>query len=172
MNDENLVPNSERTPKERSDIARKGGIASGKARRQRKTLRETARAIVELQIGEGERADIDKASSINDFISSGAHTIEEAMILGQVAVLTSKESSRKEKAQATKLLMQMLGEDTVEVTVRKDVTTITYDEAMRWIARERDRQLDRRRLRRHARGARRPRGDGPCHEDELARLRP
>ena len=40
MNEENLIPNSERTPKERQEIARKGGIASGKARRERKTLKE------------------------------------------------------------------------------------------------------------------------------------
>lgn len=40
MNESNLIPNSERTPKERQELARKAGIASGKARRERKTLKE------------------------------------------------------------------------------------------------------------------------------------
>ena len=40
-NPENIInANSERTPQERQEIARKGGIASGAARRQKKTMRE------------------------------------------------------------------------------------------------------------------------------------
>ncbi len=40
-NPENIInANSKRTPKERQEIARKGGIASGDARRQKKTMRE------------------------------------------------------------------------------------------------------------------------------------
>lgn len=40
-NEKNIInANSERTPKERQEIARKGGIASGDARRQKKTMRE------------------------------------------------------------------------------------------------------------------------------------
>lgn len=35
-----IIANSKRTPKERHEIARKGGIASGDARRQKKTMRE------------------------------------------------------------------------------------------------------------------------------------
>ena len=35
-----MKPNTERTPKERSELARKAGKASGKARRQRKEFRE------------------------------------------------------------------------------------------------------------------------------------
>ena len=36
MNEQNLVPNTERTPSERQTIARNAGIASGIARRERK----------------------------------------------------------------------------------------------------------------------------------------
>lgn len=39
-NEQNLVPNSKRTPSERRENARKAGIASGKARREKKTFRE------------------------------------------------------------------------------------------------------------------------------------
>lgn len=38
MNEKNLIPNSERTPSELKEITRKGGIASGEARRKKKRL--------------------------------------------------------------------------------------------------------------------------------------
>lgn len=40
MNEENLIPFNQLTEEEQRKIARKGGIASGKARKERKTLRE------------------------------------------------------------------------------------------------------------------------------------
>lgn len=39
-NEQNLIPNSERSPSEVRANGRKGGIASGEARRAKKTLRE------------------------------------------------------------------------------------------------------------------------------------
>ena len=39
-NEQNLIPNSERTPSELREMARNGGLASGEARRKRKTLKE------------------------------------------------------------------------------------------------------------------------------------
>lgn len=52
--DENLVPNSERTPKKRQEIARKAGIASGKARREKKACREWLEAALESVIKDKE----------------------------------------------------------------------------------------------------------------------
>lgn len=46
-NEKNLIPNSERTSSELREMARKGGIASGRARRQKKTLSELAKMIAE-----------------------------------------------------------------------------------------------------------------------------
>lgn len=46
-NEKNLIPNSERTPSELREMTRKGGIASGQARRQKKTLSELAKMIAE-----------------------------------------------------------------------------------------------------------------------------
>ena len=48
MNESNLIPNSERTPEERQELARKGGIASGESRRRRKTLKEELLALLEI----------------------------------------------------------------------------------------------------------------------------
>lgn len=39
-NEQNLIPNSERTESERKEIARLGGKASGEARRRKKLMRE------------------------------------------------------------------------------------------------------------------------------------
>lgn len=38
--EENLIQNSDRTPEERQEQARKAGIASGEARRRKRTLKE------------------------------------------------------------------------------------------------------------------------------------
>jgi hypothetical protein len=40
MNEENLIPFSERSKEEARTLGRKGGIKSGESRRQRKTLKE------------------------------------------------------------------------------------------------------------------------------------
>ncbi len=46
-NEKNLKPQNKRTKSEQREIARKGGIASGEARRKRKTLREELLALLE-----------------------------------------------------------------------------------------------------------------------------
>lgn len=45
MNEKNLIPNEERTPRERRENARKAGIASGKARREKKTIQNILTAL-------------------------------------------------------------------------------------------------------------------------------
>lgn len=46
-NEQNLIPNSERTPSERRENARKAGIASGKARREKADLRKQLQVFLE-----------------------------------------------------------------------------------------------------------------------------
>lgn len=46
-NEQNLKPLNERTKKEQREIAKKGGIASGESRRQRKTLKEELEILLE-----------------------------------------------------------------------------------------------------------------------------
>lgn len=45
-NEKNLIPNSERTPQQLREQTRKAGIASGEARRRRKTLKEELLALL------------------------------------------------------------------------------------------------------------------------------
>ncbi len=47
---DNLIPNSERTPEELREITRKGGIASGKARRKKANLRKAFETILQAEV--------------------------------------------------------------------------------------------------------------------------
>lgn len=51
----NLKPNTERTPKERVELARKAGKASGRKRRERKTIADALRKVLEEPIAKGSR---------------------------------------------------------------------------------------------------------------------
>lgn len=46
-NEQNLIPNSERTPEQIREMASNGGVKSGKVRRQKADLRKAAQAILE-----------------------------------------------------------------------------------------------------------------------------
>ena len=48
MNEENLIPNSERSPEELREMGRKGGIKSGEARREKKLFKEA----IEKKLGQ------------------------------------------------------------------------------------------------------------------------
>jgi len=50
VNEKNLIPNSERSPSEVRENGRKGGIKSGEVRREQKTYREMARAMLSATI--------------------------------------------------------------------------------------------------------------------------
>ena len=52
-NNKNLRPQTERTKSEQREIAKKGGIASGEARRRKKTIRETLEMMLSGQMPDG-----------------------------------------------------------------------------------------------------------------------
>ena len=52
MNEKNLIPNSERSPKEVRENGRKGGIKSGKVRREQKAYRDMAKAMLSATIAD------------------------------------------------------------------------------------------------------------------------
>ena len=53
MNDHNLIPQDQRTKSEQRKIAKQGGVASGKARRERKKLAQALREMMDEKIAEG-----------------------------------------------------------------------------------------------------------------------
>lgn len=50
MNDKNLIPNSKRSPTEVRENSRKGGIASGKARREKRTIQQILNTVIDGKI--------------------------------------------------------------------------------------------------------------------------
>lgn len=59
-NEQNLIKNSDRSPSQRRENARKAGIASGAARRRRKNLSELAKIIAENPVPEAAKAKLAK----------------------------------------------------------------------------------------------------------------
>lgn len=51
-NEQNLIPNSERSPEELREMAANGGRASGEARRRKKSLREAAELYLSLPVSD------------------------------------------------------------------------------------------------------------------------
>lgn len=80
---ENLIPQSERTKSEQRVIARKGGIASGKARREKKLMRETLDVLLSMPIKNGKFADVD---DIRNFaaIKGKNISVQEAIMIAQI----------------------------------------------------------------------------------------
>lgn len=71
-NPQNLIPQSEKSPEERSRIARMGQIASTEAKRRKKTFREAMEAILEKEV-------LDKSGNKIDLLTAiSAKQIEKA----------------------------------------------------------------------------------------------
>lgn len=68
MNDENLIPNSERSPSELREMGRKGGIRSGEVRRQDKRIRENAELLAKIftESEEGKKLIADLRKQLRD----------------------------------------------------------------------------------------------------------
>lgn len=60
----NLVPQSQRTKAEQKEIATMGGIASGKARKEKKMLRDTLNDLLKMPLRDGVPDNLEKIASI------------------------------------------------------------------------------------------------------------
>lgn len=79
---DNLIKAEDLTSEELRARAKKGGIASGEARRRKKTMRETLEAILSMQVGTGRNADIDAIQKFANLKGKNI-TVQEAMIIAQ-----------------------------------------------------------------------------------------
>lgn len=57
-NEQNLIPNSARTPEERRENASKAGIASGKARRRKKSIKQKMQLLLSLPAAGDEQEEL------------------------------------------------------------------------------------------------------------------
>lgn len=100
-NEQNLIPFDERTESERREICRKGGIASGAARRRKKSMREAADLFLSLPVTD---------KRIRRRFSNLA--IEDEDMDNQMAIIVGLSSSAAAgNARAAKVLIELLGED-------------------------------------------------------------
>ena len=100
-NEKNLIPNSERTPEERREIATAGGKASGVSRRRKRSLKEAADLYLSLPVSDRRvwnkiaRRGVDPEDIDNQM----------AMVIGLTMAATAGD------AKAAKVIVDLLGED-------------------------------------------------------------
>lgn len=103
------VPTSE----EAREIGKKGGIASGKARRKRKALNDTLNELFSMPIKDGKAKDIESIKSLAS-IKGQNITVQEAIVLAQI------QKALKGDQRSARLLFEMLSEQLTGTTVQTE----------------------------------------------------
>lgn len=93
-NEQNLIPNSERTPSELREQTRKGGVNSGKARKRKADLRKIAQQVLD-----GTYTDS----------NTGAQMTGEELVLN--SIVANLHPNSKHWGKAMDLLVELLGAD-------------------------------------------------------------
>ena len=109
-NEENLIPNEERTPSERRENARKGGIASGKARRRKRSMKEAADLFLSLPVSDKRK--FNKAA--RRYVDVEDIDNQMLMIMGLVDAATDG------NARAARVVIDLLGERTPREDAEQD----------------------------------------------------
>lgn len=109
-NERNIIPNSERTPEERREIARAGGIASGAARRRKRSLKQAADLYLSLPVTD--------RRVWNKIARNG---VEPEDIDNQMAMIVGlTEAAVQGDARCAKVLVDLLGDSTGEESTPDD----------------------------------------------------
>lgn len=123
-NEKNLIPNSQRTPEELREMTRKGGIASGKARRKKADLKKAMQTLLSMDVAsEKSKQQLEElgVEATNEMLLAFA-TFQQAVKGNQRAVenvikLTTTEKDKhdiaeqKERIKAQKMKNKMLEEN-------------------------------------------------------------
>lgn len=123
-NEKNLIPNSQRTPEELREMTRKGGIASGKARRKKADLKKAMQTLLALDVASEKSKEQLEALGVeatNEMLLAFA-TFQQAVKGNQRAVenvikLTTTDKDKhdiaeqKERIKAQKMKNKMLEEN-------------------------------------------------------------
>ena len=125
-NEENLIPMNERTKDEQREIARQGGIASGKVRKQNADLKKRLKEIANMALREG---DIDEIKTLADAKSANL-SISDALLVKLVAMALGG------NIKAMNTLMGMLGNDPTEAQETPQSVTSGFIDALNGTAAE------------------------------------
>ena len=110
MNENNLIPNSERTPSELREITQKGGKASAESRRRKKDMKQKMKALLELPAAVNDKEQLEALGVDPD-------DMDNEMVLVMAMFLNAAQGDTK----AFDRVMQILGKDMghEELTLRK-----------------------------------------------------
>lgn len=111
MNDENLIQNSERTPSERRENARKAGIASGAARRRKRDMKAHLTELSKMAVPE---------SLKSKFAKSGMDVPEDMTYYDALAYSMMMEGI-KGNTRAISLMFEVMGERQSDKMREKEV---------------------------------------------------
>lgn len=109
-NDENLIPLNERSKSEQREIQRQGGIASGKARRRKRSMKEAANIYLSLPVSDKRRWN----KIARKYVDPEDIDNQMAMIIGLTEAATAGD------ARAANVLVKLLGEDSPREDVEQD----------------------------------------------------
>lgn len=115
-NEQNLIPNSQRTPEELREMTRKAGIASGEARRRKKRGAELMRAVLAMPevsedvIREMKQLGYDEPEQLSKELVMYARQVEKAI--------------RKADTKAFKAILKAAGYDIQKVDIENLPTII------------------------------------------------
>lgn len=109
-NEENLIPISERTKSEQREIQKKGGIASGKARRRKRSMKEAADLFLSLPVSDKRK--FNKAA--RRYVDAEDIDNQMLMIIGLV------DAAADGDARAAKVVINLIGESTPKEDAEQD----------------------------------------------------
>lgn len=109
-NEENLIPNKERTPSERRENARKAGIASGKARRRKRSMKEAADLFLSLPVSDKRKFN----KAVRRYVDVEDIDNQMLMIMGLVDAATDGDAG------AAKVVIDLIGERTPREDAEQD----------------------------------------------------
>ena len=101
-NEKNLIPFNERTESEQRQIAQKGGIASGAARRRKRSMKEAADYYLSLPETDRRRVN----ALLRDEVDNEDIDNQMSVVMGIT------EAAKRGDARAAGVLLKMLGEET------------------------------------------------------------
>ena len=125
-NEENLIPMSERSESEVRELGRKGGIESGRVRKQNADIKKRLKEIANMALREG---DIEEITTLADAKSANL-SVSDALLVKLVAMALGG------NIKAMNTLMGMLGNDPTEAQEAPQSVTSGFIDALNGTAAE------------------------------------
>lgn len=133
MNEKNLIPNEERTPRERRENARKAGKASGKARREKKTIQNILTALCDSKCSDipqfkkiAAKLGLDGDKSVKELFTlvSTLNALKTAKMddLGKMAELLGEQREKDENLESVQETLIKIKETAIEYNRNKPET--------------------------------------------------